>query len=186
MNTLILGLLLWSIVHLYPAVMPSNKAAFIYRYGPLPYKGLFALLIILSLALMVTGWRSIEPAYLYTLPDFIRPLTVLLHVVVFILFIASKLPTRLKRFIRHPQLSSVVLWASIHILLNGDSRSLLLFGWLVAWAVIEMLAINKREGQWIKPKPASWVQDLMCTVAGVTLFVVVVLLHPYLSGIALQ
>lgn len=186
MNTLICGLLLWSIVHFYPAVMPSSKAGFVYRFGQPVYKGIFALLIILSLVLIVFGWRNIESIYLYTLPDFIHSLMVPVHLIVFILFIAAKLPTRIKQLMRHPQLSSVVLWACTHILLNGDSRSLLLFGWLGAWALIEMLLINKREGQWIKPAPASWAQDVICVVAGIILFVVVVLLHPYLSGIALQ
>jgi hypothetical protein len=46
----------------------------------------------------------------------------------FILFAASAMATSIKRFVRHPQLTGVLLWALAHLFSNGDGRSLVLFG----------------------------------------------------------
>ncbi|MDX2319579.1 MAG: NnrU family protein [Moritella sp.] len=183
---LIFGLILWSVVHFFPSVAVSGKVSFVSRFGQPIYMVVFSLLIILSLVLIVTGWRSSVPTFLYALPDFVRPLSVLLLAIAFVLFVAARLPTRIKQVIRHPQLSSVVIWALAHLLVNGDSRSVLLFGGLGAWAIIEMVLISKREGEWVKPSRATGVQDAICIVAGVAVFTVVVFLHPYLSGISLR
>jgi len=186
MDYLVLGLLLWSFVHFFPALSPATKKAFIWRFGGLAYMAVFALLIVLSLLLMVFGWSSSTPTFLYYLPDFSRLLAALLIALGFILFVASKLPTNIKQTIRHPQLSGVVLWAVAQLLVNGDSRSLLLFVWLAVWAIVEVVLINKREGQWVKPEQVSWLYDLLCGVIGIIVFIGVVFAHPYLSGIALR
>ncbi|PKH06626.1 NnrU family protein [Moritella sp. Urea-trap-13] len=180
------GLMLWSVVHFFPSVFASSKAAFVNSVGQLIYMAVFVAMIVLSLVLIVTGWGSSVPTYLYMLPGFVRPLSVILMAIAFILFVASKLPTKIKQFIRHPQLLSVVIWAVAHLLVNGDSRSILLFSWLGLWAVIEIVLINKREGKWVKPPRASWLQDLVCFVVGVVVFSSVIFLHPHLSGVPLR
>tara|TARA_B100001063_G_C16466045_1_gene405494 strand:- start:43 stop:438 length:396 start_codon:yes stop_codon:yes gene_type:complete len=65
----------------------------------------------------------------------------------------SQVGTRVAREIRHPQLAAVKLWALAHLLVNGDSASLLLFGGLLAWAVPEVVIINKQEGKLRSSKP---------------------------------
>ena len=186
MDYLVLGLVIWSLVHFFPAISPAGKRAFIWRFGQIAYMAVFALLISLSLLLIVIGWSRSVPTFLYYLSDFYRLLAALLIALGFILFVASKLPTNIKQVIRHPQLSGVVLWAVAHILLNGDARSLLLFAWFAVWAIIEMLLINKREGEWIKPEQASWLQDMLCVVVGIIVFNGVIFAHPYLTGIAIR
>ncbi|WP_428774527.1 NnrU family protein [Vibrio sp.] len=183
---LLLGLLLWSVVHLFPSVSVAGKASIVSRYGELAYKGVFSVLILLSLILIVVGWRSSIPTLLYVLPEFGRLLTLILMIFAFVLFVASKLPTNIKQLIRHPQLASVIVWAVAHLLANGDSRSVLLFGGLGVWAAVEMVLINKREGQWVKPERAGWFQDAICLVVGIVVFAVVIFLHPYLSGVSLR
>ena len=37
-------------------------------------------------------------------------------------------PSAIKRVLRHPQLKGLGLWSAGHLCLNGDSKSLLLFG----------------------------------------------------------
>jgi uncharacterized membrane protein len=51
---------------------------------------------------------------------------------------------------RHPQLIAVKTWAIAHLLVNGDVPSLILFGGLLAWAVVEVILIN-RQTAWTKP-----------------------------------
>ena len=99
--------------------------------------------------------------------------------------VVSSRPSRLRRVIRHPQLSGVALWGIAHLLLNGDSRALLLFGGMTVWALVEMAAINHRDGVWIKaeaPKPGTDLLNLLITGVVVALLAY---LHPWLAGVAI-
>ncbi len=183
MELLVSGLLLWSVIHFIPSIATAFKVSFIERFGDKLYMAIFALLIVLSLVMIVFGWRSITPTHLYELPSIIKPFSLILLVVAFFLFGATKGQTRIKRVIRHPQLASVIVWSIAHLLLNGDSRSVLLFGWLGCWAVLEMVFINKREGEWEKPEIPSWKQEIKTGLVGLAIFAVVILIHPYIAGV---
>jgi len=68
MTLLIAGVLLWSIAHLFPAVAPGARANLAGKLGAGPYKGLFALDIILALALIIFGWKAATPTAVYAPP----------------------------------------------------------------------------------------------------------------------
>jgi uncharacterized membrane protein len=95
------------------------------------------------------------------------------------------MPTNIKRVLRHPMLTGVMVWGVAHLLANGDSRALVLFGGLTVWAAIEMLAINRREGARVRPEPVPVQKDVMLIVAGAVLTAVVAYFHEYLSGVTL-
>jgi hypothetical protein len=73
-----------------------------------------------------------------------------------------------------------------HLLLNGDSRSVLLFGWLGVWAVLEIFFINKREGVWVKPDAPAWSREIKGVVISLVVLAVVVFLHPYIAGVPVR
>jgi uncharacterized membrane protein len=103
-----------------------------------------------------------------------------------LLFVASSFPSRIKRLIRHPQLSGVFLWGFAHLLLNGDSRSVTVFGALAVWSIISMLTINKREGPWVKTEATQgWWLEVVIIVAGLFVSALIVRFHQYLSGVTL-
>ena len=156
MALLITGLLLWIIVHFIPSIGISIKHKWVKRLGQRGYAISFSALIVVSLILIVFGWRSITPSQLYVLPEVVRPISILLMVLAFLLFGAAKHPTRIKRLVRHPQLASIIVWSTAHLLLNGDSRSAVLFGWLGIWAAAEIFFMNKRDGNWVKETAPSW------------------------------
>lgn len=179
------GVLLWAIAHLFPAVGVQPRERIVARLGEGPYRGLFSLLIVLSLVLIVVGWRSSVPTSVYIPPAWGREAAGLFVLAGFILFAAAKSANNFKRVLRHPQLTGVLSWAIGHLLANGDSRSLVLFGTLAAWSVIEMIAINRRDGAWQKPERAPLRVDVITVVIGVVLFVVFLLLHRWIAGIPL-
>ena len=109
----------------------------------------------------------------------------LLVLIAFILFGASNYPTRIKQFIRHPQLTGVAVWAFAHLVLNGDSRSVLLFGTMGLWAILEIVFINRREGKWVKQPSPSWAREIRGLAISLVVFVVVVMLHPYMTGVSI-
>jgi len=186
MKLLISGLLVWSAVHLIPSLAPAVKQKWNKLLGETGYKVSFAVLIFSSLLLIVFGWRSSVPTLLYTLPPITRHMSMFLVLLAFILFGASNYPTRIKTFIRHPQLTGVLVWAIAHLILNGDSRSMVLFGWMGVWAILEMVFINRREGTWIKPSPPGWGREIRGLVISLVIVAVVVMAHPYIAGVPIR
>ena len=111
MTLLTLGVLLWAFVHLFPSLMPGPRASLMARLGENPYKGLFALDIVISILLMVFGWRSADVAIWYNPPLADFPYPIALGVLAaFVLMGAANAPTNIKRFLRHPMLTGIIVW----------------------------------------------------------------------------
>jgi uncharacterized membrane protein len=186
MTMIYAGLFLWIALHLLPSAAPLAKQKIIAKTGDKAYQGIFALLVFAGLLLIIFGWRNTIPEYVYNPPAGIRHMAMLIAVVGVILFISANFPTRIKLIIRHPQLSGVLLWAVAHLLLNGDSRSVTVFGALAAWSLLSMFTINRREGKWEKPQPTKgWWLEAVIVIVGLIVSVIIVRFHQYLSGIAL-
>jgi hypothetical protein len=78
----------------------------------------------------------------------------------------------------------VATWAGAHLLANGDSRSLVLFGGLGVWAVLEIILINRRDGAWEKPEPLPLSADVTPLIAAAVAFAVLLFVHPWISGVS--
>ena len=183
MTSMFFGLLLWSLVHFFPSVGAGIKEGLISKLGENGYKLLFSLLIAISLVLIVLGWRSSLPGLLYLPPIGTRPLAYLLLALAFLLFGAAQQPSRIKRLVRHPQLSGIIVWSIAHLMLNGDARSVLLFTWLAAWAALEILFINRRDGDWVKPQAPGWGREAAGAGISLGIFLLTGLAHPYFTGL---
>lgn len=184
MILLIIGVALFAGVHLVPSLAPPVKAAWLGRLGENGYKGTFSLLLVLALALIVIGWRGAQPAYIYTPPAALAMPALVLICLGFLLFVVSNRESRIRRIVRHPQLTGVLLWGIAHLMLNGDSRSLVLFGGLALWALVEIPAINRREGVWIKGDAPGWGTEVISVAVAAVLVAVVTWAHPYIAGVA--
>ncbi|RLA50485.1 MAG: NnrU protein [Gammaproteobacteria bacterium] len=182
MALLVLGILLFAGIHFIPSLAPGLKASWLGRLGENGYKGTFALLALASFALIITGWRSAQPEFLYTPSPALRHPAMLLLVVAFLLMVVSSRNSRLSLLVRHPQLTGVTAWGIAHLLLNGDNRSLVLFGGMAVWALVEMITINRRDGAWIKGAAPSWGAEIVTLVIALVIVAVVVKIHPWLTG----
>lgn len=180
---LALGVLLWSVTHLFTALGREARAALIARIGLYPYKGLYSLVLVGSIVLMVMGWKAMPPTALWNPPMELRYVTLALMPVAVILFFAARLPTDLRRILHHPQLTGVKLWAVLHLLSNGETRSILLFGGLLAWAVVEVIVINRRDGAWVRPAPYGAAKTAISTLVALLLTGALVAAHPWLAGV---
>ncbi len=184
MALLIVGIVFWSVTHLFPAAAPGVRTNLVGKFGLAPYKGLFALDIVLALALIVYGWKTATPASLYAPPLYGSPIPAALLMIAILLLVASSLPNNLKRYIRHPQMTAVVFWGAGHLLTNGDSRSTVLFGGLVIWAVLEVIFINRRDGQWRKPEAVSVMKDAVTVLIAVAAYALLINFHAFLFGVS--
>jgi uncharacterized membrane protein len=184
MSALIAGMLLWSGVHLIPSLGRPLRSRLIDRHGEQKYQGLFALGILASLALIIFGWRSTPPDPVYSTPTWGRLAAIVLVYPALVLFVGSGMPTNLKRFLRHPQLTGVFVWSAGHLLANGDTRSIVLFGGMGVWSIIAMQTINRRDGEWIKPKSSPAIADLMMLGIAAIAYGVLLFAHPYIAGVS--
>lgn len=182
---LILGVLMWSSVHLFPSLMPTKRAELINWLGN-KYQGIFTLKILISLLLIVIGWRNTVPEPVYDPPSFGRHITMLLMLFSIMLFAAANMKSWLKQKIRHPMLTGVIVWGIAHLLANGDIRSVVLFGGMTLWALLSIFLINKRDGAWEKPAIEATRADNLKLLAGsVVVYLVLIFLHPYFAGMSL-
>lgn len=181
---LYLGVFLFVVVHFFPALASGLRNSLVERFGENPFKGIFSLALLLSIVLMVFGWRSTAPTVIYVTPGWGIPVASVLMLIAIWLFAAPYQPTRIKRYIRHPQLTGMAVWSGSHLLSNGDSRSLVLFGGLGIWALIEMLLINRREGAWRRPYGPALSVEIRGIVISAVIFFVLVYLHPYFAGVS--
>lgn len=133
------------------------------RLGAGPYRGAFALASVLGIAWMIYAYRHAPAMPLWGLLPGLRPAA---YVLVFIAFlfvvigIATPSPTRvgmesklaegpggvrgIMRITRHPFLWGVALWALVHLIINGDLASLVLFGSLLVLALGGPVAIDAK------------------------------------------
>ena len=183
MSLLLAGLLLFTIVHLVPAASPVTRARLADKLGENPYRLLFSAVIVASLVLIVFGWKAAAPSSLYVPPVGGGPVISTLVFAAFVLFVTSKARSNYRRLVRHPQMVAVILWSVAHLLVNGEARSVLLFGGLGIWAVFEIVLCNKRDGQWRKPDVVPFSADLIVAVIAAAAFGAVFFLHMALFGV---
>lgn len=183
MEFLLAGLLLFTLLHFVPSLFLGLKRTWLGALGEGSYKATFSLIAVLSIAIITYGWQHTVPVHINTPLQGLRAPSMALIFVALILFGCARLPTRIKTYIRHPQLVSVIFWSMAHLLNNGDSRSLILFGWMGVWAAVDIMLINRREGVWIKEPPPPWTAELKVVVIGAILYGVLVYAHPYIAGV---
>lgn len=179
---LMLGVLLWTLVHLFPSVMADKRTELMNSLGN-KYQPAFAGLIVLSLILIIIGWRSTPPEVLYNPPAPGRHLNMLFMLVAIILLGSSHGKSKIRQYVRHPMLLGVHLWALGHLLANGETRSVVLFGGMLVWTILSFIFINKRDGEWVKPtEVADKAGEIKLIGISVVVYLVLMFLHPYFAG----
>lgn len=172
MTLLIAGVALWWAAHLFKRLAPGPRA----KLGEAG-KGLFAVLIVISVILMVLGYRAADGAVYWGRDPMWVGINNLLMVLAFYFYAASAAKGAkvwLGTKVRHPQLTGFSIWAIAHLLVNGDTPSFILFGGLLAWAIVEILLINAQEGPWQPPERAPAKKEVVAIV--VTIFVTIVVM----------
>lgn len=139
MTLLIAGVLLWSFAHLLERIAPAARA----NLGAAG-KAIVGVLVVVSVWMMYSGYGSADNSYYWTGSSALTGINNLLMLLAVYLFVISIIATKLRSVISHPQLTAVKTWAIAHLLVNGDIASFILFGGLLAWAVVSVILINKQ------------------------------------------
>ena len=176
MIVLILGVALWAYSHLMKRVTPQFRASL----GDQKGKGVATVLTLIALGLMIWGYRGADVIQLWTPPAFMQHINNTLMVIAVVLVNLGASRGVLRTKLRHPMLGAVKVWALAHLLVNGDLASVILFGGILAWAVVDMILINKMT-TWERPARGPIRNDILYILASAVLFYVIVLIHTYLG-----
>ncbi|MXQ09669.1 hypothetical protein GQ651_17630 [Alphaproteobacteria bacterium GH1-50] len=180
MTLLILGLILWTVAHLFKRIAPGPRQALQDRMGDAS-KGLFAVVLLLSVVLMVIGYRGAETEFLWGRSPATTGINNLLMLVAVALFGLGNSKSRLRRYFRHPMLWGTVIWAVAHLLVNGDTASIVLFGWIAVWALIEMPLINRAAHSYVPFDGGSAMGDMRLAIISLVIYGVIAGIHTWLG-----
>ena len=184
---MILGLVLFIGTHLV-TTRREQRAALIARFGEGAYKGLYSLASIVGIALIAWGfarYRATGWIDVWSPPTWTRHLAVALILPAAIFFVAPYSPGRIKTALKHPMLVGIKLWTVAHLIANGDLGSIVLFGSLLAWAVVDRISLKHRTDPGSPPIPVGGIEkDIIAVVAGLALYLALgFLFHPYVVGV---
>lgn len=177
MIKLILGLLFWSDAHFFKRLVPKLRA----QMGEPAGKALATVLSLLGLGLMIWGFRTAEVVQIWQPPLFLRHVNNLLMLVAVYVFGVGYVPGFLRTKIRHPMLAGVKTWALAHLLVNGDLAGMVLFAGLLAWAVVQLILINRSEPDWKRPAPGPVRNDLIWVVGALMAYAAIGVIHGWLG-----
>ena len=169
---LVIGVGLWWAAHLFKRIDPAKRAAMGDKG-----KGYVALALVGSIVLMVIGFKMTPFVNLWFPPSFFTHINNLLVLVAIYMMSPAPKRGRLLNGMRHPMLTGFALWAFAHLLVNGDLAAIVLFGGLLAWALVEMRVLTAAEPAWTPPAPGTYGKDAMFFAASIVLLAIIGYIH---------
>lgn len=156
------------------------------RVGENAYKAVYSLVSLLGLILIGIGFASYRAEGLipvWSPPIWASHVALLLNWFALVFVVAAYLPCHMRRILKHPMLVGIKIWATAHLLANGDLGGMILFGIFLFWAVAVRISIKHRPVE-KKPQNASALFDLVAVVVGTASYVAIVFwIHPDIFNI---
>lgn len=146
------------------------RDAIVARTGEKAWGGLFSLASLAGLAWLIVAYSRAPTEPLWSTPDALRPVAVAVVFVGFLLAVpglltpnptAARFEARLERadavqgiirVTRHPFLWGTALWAAVHLAMNGDAASLVLFGSLLLLCLVGTVSIDAKRRRRFGPQ----------------------------------
>ncbi|MCF6273908.1 MAG: NnrU family protein [Rhodobacteraceae bacterium] len=181
MNLMIAGLVLWSAGHFFSRLAPGLRAGMDEKFGEGLSKGIMGLVLLVSIVMVIIGYRAapVDPAY--DPPLWGQHATSLLMLVAVALVGLGKTRGRVRSMMRNPMLWGAVVWSIAHLLANGDVASVVLFGGIGLWALAQIVLINTMGGKWERPAPGPISGDIKWLVITVVVYVVIIGVHVWIG-----
>ena len=185
MTKLIWGMVLFFGAHL--VSLSPLRAAIVSKMNENAYKGVYSLIALAGLGLMIWGFILARAG-----PDAARivydPIvgsshgTMLLVLVALVLLAAAHGKSHIKLWVKHPMSLGVGLWATGHLLVNGNLSEVLLFGGFLALGVLDFIVSTARgKVPSYEPRLKS---DIIAVVVGLVLYGVFISLHQTLFSVS--
>ncbi len=180
MTILVIGLVIFFSIHLLPSFV-NVRTQLIANLGENKFKGIYSLISAIGFITIVFGMLYADFIPVWSPPVWGRHAAMTLMLPAVILLGAANAPTNLKRITRHPMLWGVTLWATAHLIANGDLASLLLFTSFALYSLFDMGSANRR-GATINTESLPFKADIKLILIGLVIYGLLLFLHPYLTG----
>jgi len=187
MVVLILGLIVFLGTHSVSIVAPAWRDGMVASLGEGRWKGLYSLASLVGLGLIAWGFALARhtPVVVYIPSAGMRVVAPLLTLPVFPLLIGAYVPGKIRAIFKHPMLVAVKLWALSHLLANGMLHEVLLFGALLAWAVVLRISLKRRPPRPAPDIPLKRFNDASAIIVGIVVYLATVfVLHRVVLGVS--
>jgi uncharacterized membrane protein len=182
-----LGVALFAGPHLFSLLLPGARNGLRERFGENPYKIAYSLASLAGLVFLALGYlagrsgpASLEMVYepLYQL----KHMTYLLTLIGFILIGASHGKGYIKAYVRHPMSLGILLWSIGHLLMNGETAVVVIFGMFAVLGLLDIILCQIRgKGPSHAPRIRS---DIVAVIVGIVLWLGFAFgFHPYVLNI---
>lgn len=189
METLVIGLILFFVVHVIP-LKPQLRRRIVDRIGVAAYKGLFSLLSLIGFYFIISGKAQAPIIAIWTPPVWSLWLTIVMMFFAIALVAAAYIPSNIKRVLANPMLWGVLTWSIAHLLTNGDAASMLLFGSFAVFAFISIIVSpakpqTSNDEMATKTLSFSLSKDITLIALSIVIYTSIIALHFELFGKAI-
>ena len=180
MNLLILGIVIFFSIHLVP--ISPLKNILINRFGENKYKGLYSLIALVGLLIIIYGFVRADFHSVWDPLPYSREIALALMPISMVLLAAANVQTNIKILVKHPMLIAILIWSFVHLITNGDLRSIMLFASFGIYALIDIifskkvLIINYTE-------KFTLIKNVIVVIIGFVGYTITVHFHHYISGV---
>ena len=180
MNLLILGIIIFFSIHLVLISPPKN--ILINRLGENKYKGLFSLIALVGLLFIIYGFAHADFHPMWDPLPYSREIALALMPISMVLLVAANIQTNIKRIIKHPMLIGILIWSFVHLIANGDLRSILLFASFGIYALIDII-FSKKILMIKDTENFTITKDIIVVIIGLVAYTIIIHFHQYIAGV---
>ena len=182
MNLLILGIIIFFSIHLVP--ISPLKSILINRLGENKYKGLYSLIALVGLLIIIYGFGHADFYHVWDPLPYSREIAIALMPISMVLLVAANMQTNIKRYIKHPMLVAILVWSFVHLIGNGDLRSIILFASFGVYALIDII-FSKKVLTTNNTTNYTLAKDIIVIIIGLLIYAVIVYFHQYIAGVVI-
>jgi len=160
------------------------KNILINQLGENKYKGLYSLIALAGLLIIIYGFGLAYFQPVWNPLPYSREIAIALMPISMILLTAANVQTNIKRFIKHPMLVAVLIWSFVHLIANGDLRSIMLFGSFGVYALIDII-FSKKVLTTNNTANYTLSKDIIVVIIGLLVYAIIVYFHQYIGGVVI-
>lgn len=189
MALLLVGLVLFIGIHSIRLFAYEWRESMIEQLGKKNWQLLHAAVAFIGImtTIMGYGYARYSAEWLWFPPVWTRHLAALLVLFSFVFIAAAAMPySKIKSWVGYPMAIGIKLWAFAHLISNGTTADVVLFGSFLAWAILNY-SISRRRAreQGITFAAPSFKFDLLALVIALVAYLAIAFyLHALLIGVA--
>ena len=160
------------------------KNILINRLGENKYKGLYSLIALVGLLIIIYGFGHADFYHVWDPLPYSREIAIALMPISMVLLVAANMQTNIKRYIKHPMLVAILVWSFVHLIGNGDLRSIILFASFGLYSLINII-FSKKNSTTNEINNYSSIKDFIAVVIGLIAYMLIILFHNHIAGVAI-